>query len=103
MKKLLCLFTIGFCNQASSESLSCDELKNFATNNLLKLVIEVAYWDPCNWLVTYWELCIQRRDCHYRTSPIGYWGKSSIVGWFKVGNSGPLVASMKEIGQNSLE
>ena len=23
-----------------------DELKNFATNNLFRLVIEVAYWDP---------------------------------------------------------
>ena len=30
-----------------------DELKNFATKNLFKLVIEVAYWNPCNWLVTY--------------------------------------------------
>ena len=30
-----------------------DELKNFAANNLFRLVIEVAYWDPCNWLVTY--------------------------------------------------
>ena len=30
-----------------------DELKNFATNNLFRLVIEVAYWDPRNWLVTY--------------------------------------------------
>ena len=30
-----------------------DELKNFAANNLLKLVIEVAYWDPHNWLVMY--------------------------------------------------
>ena len=30
-----------------------DELKNFAANNLFKLVIEVTYWDPCNWLVTY--------------------------------------------------
>ena len=30
-----------------------DELKNFATNNLFRLVIEVAYWDPHNWLVTY--------------------------------------------------
>ena len=30
-----------------------DELKNFAANNLLRLVIEVAYWDPRNWLVTY--------------------------------------------------
>ena len=23
-----------------------DELKNFANNNLFRLVIEVAYWDP---------------------------------------------------------
>ena len=30
-----------------------DELKNFAANNLFRLVIEVVYWDPCNWLVTY--------------------------------------------------
>ena len=25
---------------------SVDELKNFAANNLFRLVIEVAYWDP---------------------------------------------------------
>ena len=61
-----------------------DELKNFAANNLLKLVIKVMYWDPCNWLVMDWEPCIKRRDCHYRTSPIGYWGKGSTVGWYKV-------------------
>ena len=30
-----------------------DELKNFATNNLFRLVIEVTYWDPRNWLVMY--------------------------------------------------
>ena len=30
-----------------------DELKNFAANNLFRLVIEVAYWDPRNWLVMY--------------------------------------------------
>ena len=30
-----------------------DELKNFAANNLFRLVIEVAYSDPRNWLVTY--------------------------------------------------
>ena len=30
-----------------------DKLKNFAANNLFRLVIEVAYWDPRNWLVTY--------------------------------------------------
>ena len=37
-----------------------------------------------DWLVTYWELCIKRIDCHYRIGPIGYWGKGSIVGWYKV-------------------
>ena len=30
-----------------------DELKNFATNNLFRLVIKFVYWDPSNWLVTY--------------------------------------------------
>ena len=30
-----------------------DELKNFTTNNLFRLVIEVVYWDSRNWLVTY--------------------------------------------------
>ena len=24
------------------------------------------------------------RDCHYRASPIGYSGKGSTVGWYKV-------------------
>ena len=45
---------------------------------------QVAYWDSRNWLVTCWEPCIKRRDCHYRTCPTGYWGKGSIVGWYKV-------------------
>ena len=34
------LYTVRFCDQATSWSLSCDELKNFATNILLKLVIK---------------------------------------------------------------
>ena len=51
-----------------------DEMKNFVANNLLWLAIEVAYWEPC----------IKRRNSHYRTSPIGYWGKGSTVGWYKV-------------------
>ena len=24
------------------------------------------------------------RDCHYRTSSIGYWGKGLTIGWYKV-------------------
>ena len=34
------LYTLGFCDQATSWSSSCDELKNFADNILLKLVIK---------------------------------------------------------------
>ena len=37
-----------------------DELKNFAAKNLFRLVIEVAYWDPHNWLVTYLETVHQK-------------------------------------------
>ena len=74
----------GFITKNLLDLHRLDELKNFAPNNLLQLVIEVAYWDPRNWLVTYQEPCITRRDCHYRTSPIGYWGKGSIVGWYMV-------------------
>ena len=55
-----------------------DELKNFAAKNLFRLVIEVAYWDPRNWLVTYLGAM---HHYHYRTSPIGYRGKGSTVGW----------------------
>ena len=32
-------------------------------------------------LVTYWDSCIERRDCCYITSSIGYWGKGSTVGY----------------------
>ena len=41
------LYTLGFCDQATSWSSSCDELKNFATNILLKLVshvLGVVHW-----------------------------------------------------------
>ena len=40
LKKLLCLRTVGFCDQGALWSSSCDELKNFAANTLLKLVIK---------------------------------------------------------------
>ena len=47
-----------------------DELKNFTANNLPQVGV----------LVTYWDSCIERRDCRYNISPIGYWGKGSTVG-----------------------
>ena len=27
---------------------------------------------------------MKRRNCHYRISPIGYWGKGSTISWYKV-------------------
>ena len=38
-----------------------DALKNFVANNLFRLVIEVAYRDPRNWLVTYLGAVHQKR------------------------------------------
>ena len=62
-----------------------DELKNFAANIFLKLVSKPHTGiRASNWLVTYWEPYIKRKDCHYRTSPIGYWGKGSTIGWYKI-------------------
>ena len=37
-----------------------------------------------DWLVTYWEPCIKRRDSHHRISPIRYWGNGLTVGWYKI-------------------
>ena len=39
-----------------------DELNNFTTNNLFRLVIEVAYWDLRNWLVTYLGVVHQKGE-----------------------------------------
>ena len=60
-----------------------DELKNFATNNLFRLVIEVAYWDLRNWLVTYLGAVHQKRELslQIKTSLLRYWGKGSTVDW----------------------
>ena len=62
-----------------------DELKNFAVNIFLKLLSKSRTGiGASNWLVTYWEPCIEKGDCHYKISPIRYWGKDSTVGWYKV-------------------
>ena len=60
-------------------------IEEFCSQHPSQVGDQVAYWDPCiDWLITYWELCIERRDCHYKTSPIGYWAKGSTIGWYKV-------------------
>ena len=81
--KLLHLCTKGLVTNELLDLHRLDELKNFATNIFLKLVC--WYLDPCiDWLVTYQEPCIEMRDYHYITSPIGYWGKVLTVGWYQV-------------------
>ena len=62
-----------------------DKLKDFAANIFLKLVSKSRTGiRASNWLITYWEPCIKKRDYHYRISPIKYWGKGSTVCWYKV-------------------
>ena len=44
---------------------------------------QVTYWDLRNWLVTR-NRTLKMTYYYYKTSPIGYWGKCSTVGWYKV-------------------
>ena len=62
-----------------------DELKNFVANNFLKLVIKLCTGIHALISSSRTRSCaLKMRDCHYRTSPIVYWGKGSTVGWYKV-------------------
>ena len=58
-----------------------DELKNFAANNLLSWYLKSRTRICTTGQSHTWELCIKKGNYHYRTIPIGYWGKDSIVGW----------------------
>ena len=76
---------LGFVTKELCDVHHVDELKNFAANIFLKLVSKPHTGiRASNLLVTYWEPCIEIRVCHYRTSPIGYWGKDSTISWYKV-------------------
>ena len=77
----------GFCNQGVSWSSSFEWTGELCNQHISQVGVLVMYLDPCiNWLVTYLEPCIEKKDCHYITSPIGYWSKGSTVGCFD--NSG---------------
>ena len=67
-----CVFTLRVLWPMSFLIFIIDKVKNFATNNLPQVGV----------LVMYWDLCIERRDYRYNTSPIKYWGKGSTVGWY---------------------
>ena len=75
----------GFCNQWASWSSSFGWTEELCNQHLPQVSVLVMYLDMCiDWLVTYWEPCIERRDCHYIANPIRYWGKGSTVGWYYV-------------------
>ena len=77
-----CIFTPRVLWPRSFLIFIVDELKNFATNNLFKLLELVTYWDPCTLVSHELGFVHQGKDCRYNTSPIGYWDKSSIIGWY---------------------
>ena len=73
----------GFCNQGASWFSSRGWTKELCSQHLSQVGVLVTYLDTCiDWLVTYLEPCIERRDCHYITSPIVYWGNGLTVGWY---------------------
>ena len=58
-----------------------DELKNFATNNLLSWCLKSRTEIRAIGQSRTWEPCIEKGNYHYKTSLIGYWGKGLTVGW----------------------
>ena len=48
LKKLLCMCIVGFVTKHLLDLHRVDELKNFATDNLLSWCFEVVYWDLRN-------------------------------------------------------
>ena len=59
-----------------------DELKNFAANNIFRLVFLKSRTGICATVShVLRSRASEKGNCHYRTSPIGNWGKGSIVGW----------------------
>ena len=58
-----------------------DELKNVAANNLLSWCLKSRIRISTIGYSRTWEPCIKKGNYHYRTSPIGYWGKGLTVSW----------------------
>ena len=54
------LYTIGFCDQETSWSSSSGWTEELCNQHTSQVGDQVTYWDSCNWLVTYWEPCIEK-------------------------------------------
>ena len=80
-----CVCAPRVCNQGAYWSSLLGWTEELCYQHLSQVGVLVTYWNLCiNWLVTYSEPCIERRDCHYITSPIVYWDKGLTVVWYKV-------------------
>ena len=86
------LYAFGFCNQAKSLTPSlkillvflCEAVANQLQQSMGCCGVSHVLRSVHHWLVTYCDSCIERRDCRYNTSLIGYWGKGSTVGWYEI-------------------
>ena len=83
--RIYCVFTPRVLWPRSFLIFIVDELKNFAANNLFKLLELVMYWDPCILVSHILGFVHQGKNYRYNTSPIGYWGKGSTVSYFGIG------------------
>ena len=73
LKKLLHLCAKDWMNRRTLQPISSS---SWCVSHVLRSVH--------HWLVTYWESCIEMRDCRYITSLIRYWSKGSTVSWYLV-------------------
>ena len=84
LHKLLCLCAKGFVTKELLDLhcwMNCKTLQPTSSSNwCVSHILGSVY----HWLVMYWESCIKRKDCHYITSSIGYWGKGLTVCWYQV-------------------
>ena len=81
--KSYCVFTPRVLQPRSFLIFIVDELKELYSQQPLQVAgVSHILGSIHHWLVMYWDSCIERKDCHYNTSPIGYWGKGSNVGWY---------------------
>ena len=97
LHKVFFFETLASYKRKSSCCISCTPLGSVTKQNLLHQhwrsywcfymkLLQINYNNQRDAvkLVTYWDSCIERRDCHYIASPIGYCAKSSTIGWHEV-------------------
>ena len=78
--KLLCLCAKDFVTKELLDLHCWMNWRTLQPTSSSSLCVSHVLESLHHWLVMYWEPCIERKDCHYITSLIGYWGKGSTVG-----------------------